>query len=230
MNGLAAIVPFRGLGSGKQRLRPLFDDGQRATLTLTMLRSVVEVLAVSGVVSTVGVVTLDPRLSHVLASMNGNVAVVQQPAAQPGMLGGLEAGLQWVRAQGISELLVISADLPLLTGPDLRHLVARDAAVVVAPDRHLTGTNALLLRLHSLPGDQPFRFRFGIGSYTRHIGEAEHQGIETATALTPGTMFDLDTPRDWNQLPRDVQERLLGLDAPAGIRRNLRQESASATR
>lgn len=227
MNELAAIVPFRGLRSGKQRLRPLFDDRQRATLTRCMLRGVVAALAMSGVVTTIGVVTLDPHLPPVLASVNGDVAVVQQPATQPGMVGGLEAGLRWARAQGMSELLVISADLPLLTGPDLRQLVARDAAVVVAPDRHLTGTNALLLRLHSLPGDQPFQFRFGIGSYTRHITEAERQGIETATALTRGTMFDLDTPDDWHALPRGVQERLLGLEAPAGTRRDLRQESAT---
>lgn len=143
------------------------------------------------------------------------------------MLGGLETGLRWARSQGMSELLVISADLPLLTGRDLRNLVARDAAVVVAPDRHLTGTNALLLRLDSLPGERPFRFRFGIGSYTRHVAEAERQGIETTTALTRGTMFDLDTPDDWNDLPRSVQERLLGFGAPTGIRRELRQESAT---
>jgi 2-phospho-L-lactate guanylyltransferase len=226
MTGLAAIVPFRGLESGKQRLRPLFDTGQRATLARRMLRGVVEALATSGTFAAIGVVTLDPRVASVLSSFVDDVTLVEQPSAEPGMLGGLETGLRWARGVGMSELLVISADLPLLTGRDLQALTARDAAVVIGPDRHLTGTNALLLRLDSLPGEQPFRFRFGIGSYTRHVAEAERQGIETATALTRGTMFDLDTPADWHALPPTIQTRLLGHPEPVIARHDVRQENA----
>lgn len=226
MSCLAAIVPFRGPQSGKQRLRPLFDTGQRATLTRCMLRGVLEALTTSGTVAAIGVVTLDPRVGSDLASFAPNVTLVEQPAAEPGMLSGLETGLRWARGVGLSELLVISADLPLLTGRDLQEIAARDAAVIVAPDRHLTGTNALLLRLDSLPGEQPFRFRFGIGSYIRHVAEAELRGIETATALTRGTMFDLDTPADWHALPRTVQARLLGGPEALIARGDVRQEKA----
>lgn len=209
MSGLAAIVPFRGLAGGKQRLRPLFDDRQRATLTRRMLGDVVQALTGSGVISMVGVVTLDAHVEPLLASFGQCVRTVVQSAGEPGLIGGLETGLAWARGRGMTDLLVVSADLPLLTGRDLQRMVARDAAVVIAPDRHLAGTNALLLRLGSLPDERPFRFKFGIESYARHAAEAERQGIEIATALTAGTMFDLDTPADWRDLPLGVQERLL---------------------
>lgn len=223
MSGLAAIVPFRGLDVGKQRLRPLFDDRQRAILTRRMLDDVVRALADSGVVSAIGVVTFDPRVAVVLARARRAVTMVAQPTHAPGLIGGLETGLGWARREGKSALLVVSADLPLLSERDLEYMVSRDAAVVIAPDRHLTGTNALLLRLDSLPGDRPFRFKFGIESYPRHVAEAEAQGIEIATALSTGTMFDLDTPDDWHDLPLSVRRRLLGADGrepvPTGVQR-----------
>lgn len=226
MNGLAAIVPFRGLEGGKQRLRPLFDEEQRATLTQRMLDRVVQALTSSGVIAAVAVVTLDARLEPLLGRFGSHVVMVAQSAAQPGLIGGLEIGLGWVRDQGVTGLLVISADLPMLTGRDLQQMVARDAAVVIAPDRHLTGTNALLLRLDSLPGERPFRFKFGIESYARHVAEAESQGVEIATALATGTMFDLDTPDDWGDLPPPVRERLLGESNRGTSRLGMERECA----
>lgn len=213
MSGLAAIVPIRGLDGGKQRLRPLFDEAERATLTRRMLAGVVRALAESGVVAALGVVTLDRRVGLVLDALGATATVVAQPDGAPGMIGGLETGLAWARGEGMSELLVMSADLPLLTGGDIRHLVARDAPVVIGPDRHLRGTNALLLRLDALPGERPFRFKFGIESFARHAAEAERQGVEFAIAMGAGTMFDLDTPDDWHDLSLAVRERLLGADA-----------------
>lgn len=226
MSGLAAIVPFRGLESGKQRLRPLFDDAQRATLTRRMLANVVQALIGSRVVAAAGVVTLDARTGQVLAGIGPDVTMVTQSTDHPGLIGGLETGLAWARAEGMTELLVVSADLPLLSGCDVRRLVARDAAVVIAPDRHLTGTNALLLRLDSLPGERPFRFKFGIESFVRHAVEAERQGVETAIALGHGTMFDLDTPDDWRELPPGVQWRLLGDEVPVIRQSDVQRECA----
>ena len=226
MSGLAAIVPLRGLEGGKQRLRPLFSETQRATLTRRMLAGVVRALAGSGIVGVVGVVTLDARTGTLLTPFGPNVTLVTQSPDCPGLIGGLETGLAWARGEGMTELLVVSADLPLLTGWDVRRLVARDAAVVSAPDRHLTGTNALLLRLGALPGERPFRFKFGIGSFVRHAAEAERQGVEAAIALGAGTMFDLDTPDDWRALPSAVQRRLLGEEFPIVRQPNVSRECA----
>ena len=91
-------------------------------------------------------------------------------------------------------------DLPLLTAGDVQHIVRRDAPVVISPDRHGTGTNALLLRNGAA---QDFGFMFGPGSYERHVEEAHRLGLEVATSVTPGTAIDLDTPEDL---------RLLGLE------------------
>jgi 2-phospho-L-lactate guanylyltransferase len=79
----------------------------------------------------------------------------------------------------------------------VRNLLRRDAPVVLAPDRHGTGTNALMLRLGNGPDDgRDFAFHFGPGSYALHVDEAHRLGLDVATSLTAGTALDLDTPDD----------------------------------
>src|SRR5690606_422821 len=90
--------------------------------------------------------------------------------------------------------------------------VRRDAPVVIAPDRHGRGTNALMLRLRAGqsrpdvpldPDEQSgpvFRFQFGPGSYVLHRAEAERLGFDVATANMPGTALDLDTPADLDEM------------------------------
>src|SRR3990172_28777 len=52
------------------------------------------------------------------------------------------------RQYGVSAVLVLPADLPLLAGEDVQSLIAHaqnPPVVAIAPDRHQQGTNALLI-------------------------------------------------------------------------------------
>ena len=101
-----------------------------------------------------------------------------------------------------SALLIVLGDLPLLTPADVAEMVALAAprTVVLAPDRHGTGSNALLL---APPGLLPFRF--GPHSAARHAAAATRRGLALRRYVATGTAFDIDTPADlaaW--LPSDV--------------------------
>ncbi len=209
--GVVAVVPVRALRGGKTRLAGELTAEAREALTRQMLRSVVGAARDSGSVDAVVVVSPDPAVLAFARSFGpGVVALPQDPL--PFGAAGLEAGLNgavvqgrdWAAGHAAAALLMLFGDLPLLTADDVRNLVRRDAPVVLAPDRHGIGTNALLLRLGALNGNGapfgPFRFAFGAGSYARHVDEAHRLGLEVATTVMPGTAFDLDTPADWRRL------------------------------
>lgn len=198
MNGdVVAIVPVRSLRQGKTRLATVLSPEARAALIRTMARGVLESALASGTVAHVLVVSPDPEALAFAASFGPAVTPVLQQPENAGLNAALDQGVLLAQERGAAAVLILFGDLPLLTPRDIRNLLRRDVPVVIAPDRHGSGTNALLVRLAALPPGGPrFVFRFGTESYARHVEEAHHLGLEVATAITAGTACDLDTPED----------------------------------
>jgi 2-phospho-L-lactate guanylyltransferase len=195
--GTIAIVPIRSLIGGKTRLASVLSPDERSVLTRRMLRSVVTAALTSGSVDSVVVVSPDPAVLDFASSLDSAVVPFRQPAERPGLNPAIAEGVAFARSLRAAAALILFGDLPLLTGDDVRHLLRRDAPVVIAPDRHGTGTNALMLRLGSGSDDGgAFAFQFGPDSYARHLDEADRLGLDVATSLTAGTALDLDTPDD----------------------------------
>ncbi len=113
---------------------------------------------------------------------------------------GLNSGLDQVRfdalVDDVETLAVLHGDLPNLQRTDIETLLAAlpgdgRPGVAIAPDRAGTGTNALVLRP---PG--VIRFRFGVGSFAKHLEEVERAGVPLVAVNRAGLAFDLDTPED----------------------------------
>ncbi len=210
--GVVAVVPLRDGVSGKSRLAASLDPPARRRLVATLARHVVGVLAASDGVDRVVVVTSDvPFTTETLAG--APATVVEQPADRPGLNAAIDVGRERALALGAGPLLVVHADLPLLATGDVAALLAADASapevggsrrtVVVAPDRHGSGTNLLLV-----PTTAPFRFRFGPGSRAAHVAEAARVGLPSVVVQRPGTAADLDTVDDWGELPAQARSWL----------------------
>lgn len=190
---LLVVVPVRSLAGGKTRLAGVLSPAEREALVGRMLAHVLATVAASGVAAGALVVSPDPAARE--AARTAGAAVLAQAPAAPGLNAAIALGKQRALARGVASVLVLFADLPLLRPEDLRRLAANPVPVVLAPDRHGTGTNALLLRLHA--GGAAFAPRFGEGSALAHRAEAAARGLPVATVATPGIAFDLDTPEDW---------------------------------
>ncbi|MGH2477133.1 MAG: NTP transferase domain-containing protein, partial [Candidatus Limnocylindrales bacterium] len=113
---------------------------------------------------------------------------------------GLNAGLREAReealAAGADAILVLPVDLPNVTPDLLAPLTAmagdaRGPLVVVVPDRHDRGTNALLL----VPPDV-IDFRFGGDSRDAHLEAGRAVPGAVVTVLHGPLTLDLDTPED----------------------------------
>jgi 2-phospho-L-lactate guanylyltransferase len=193
-----AVVPIRSLDQGKSRLGAALSTPERAALVEMLLRRVLRALADSGAVERSAVVSPDVRALAVAEAV-GAQALRQDGT---GLNEALEQARVWALTGGADTLLVLLGDLPLLQGADIATMVEIAAdpvwgapVVVLAPDRHQRGTNALLLRP---PGTLPFHF--GADSYALHVGEAVAGQVELMIYRSPGTEFDLDTPGDLAEL------------------------------
>lgn len=195
MPGATAIIPIRSLTAGKTRLAGALTPDDRSVLIRAMFGHVArEALAAPGI-DRVVVVSLDPEALAFAQSIDRRIETVLQPAETAGLLPALEQGRDLAIANGASALLILFADLPLLHAEDINDLLDIDQPVVLAPDRHGIGTNAMLLRL-THPKAHRFPFAFGEASYARHLTAARRRRIPAATFTAAGTAFDLDTPDD----------------------------------
>ena len=184
------IIPHRGLEAAKTRLAPSLSPDERIFLASQLLQ---RVLKVSREVADDVVVISPSRSLLEVVEPSGARLVVQR-----GM--GLNSGLDQVRfdalVDDVETLAVLHGDLPNLQRTDIETLLAAlpsdgRPGVAIAPDRAGTGTNALVLRP---PG--VIRFRFGAGSFAKHLEEVERAGVPLIAVNRAGLAFDLDTPED----------------------------------
>jgi 2-phospho-L-lactate guanylyltransferase len=94
--------------------------------------------------------------------------------------------------------LLVPGDCPLLDPVEVDALLRRRVhtrSALVVPDRHGTGTNALVLS----PPDvlEP---AFGSGSRERHVERAAAAGIDCEVVKIPTLALDVDTPEDLDAL------------------------------
>jgi 2-phospho-L-lactate guanylyltransferase len=135
------------------------------------------------------VVTAEPRAAAAAAAtgavvIDDPVEVGHNPAA---VRGALEAA-----RRGAERVLLVPGDCPALDPADVETLLADPRpGVTVVPDRHGTGTNALLIA----PPDA-FAPSFGPGSRARHAALAQAAGLDVRIVEVPSLAFDVDTPED----------------------------------
>lgn len=195
-----AVVPVKGLAGAKRRLGAVLTPDERAALMLQTFHKVLGALDAPGIAGRL-VVSPDERVLRA-ATLAGAT-----PLAQVG--GGLNAALDQARTRaavdGAEALLIVLGDLPLLGQDDIAGMLALagvSPAVVLAPDRHGAGTNAMVLR----PPDA-LPFAFGAGSLARHHAATLARGLPLHLYHGPGTALDLDTPADLAALRARVAAR-----------------------
>lgn len=205
-----AIIPVKPLRYGKSRLAHILSPDERAQLTTTMLHHTLQVLEnVSAIYRTL-VISRDPAALK-LARQYGAHTYGEGDKQDLNLALGRAAHI--AAARDASGILILPADLPLLSAEDVKMMLAgatplmppaqppnnghlgyhhNPRVVTICPDKHKEGTNALFI---SPPTG--FDFKFGKDSFARHLREAERLGIPSRVVHAPGIKFDLDTEEDW---------------------------------
>ena len=187
-----ALLPVKGLAHGKSRLlRLLSDDARRALLQAMFLDVLASVLRAPSV-HAVAVVSSDRFLLD-LAVLEGVLAVDE--GYPRGLNGAVDLGAAFCVENGASALLVLLADVPLVSPADVeavfRGLRGEPEAIVV-PSKEGDGVNALLrVPPHAI---QPCFV--GGPSLEAHRAEARRKNVPCRVVDIPGIALDIDSVED----------------------------------
>jgi 2-phospho-L-lactate/phosphoenolpyruvate guanylyltransferase len=193
-------VPVKPLRRGKSRLSGALTEEERTTLNQELLERTLSTLSTLKELDQVLVVSRDP---HALTIARNHGAKTVQEDGQPHLNTALARATVMAQLHATQGVLILPADLPLLTADDVLALIDRAAkppVVVIAPDRHRKGTNALLM----VPPQQ-IEYEFGEGSFQRHCERAKQSGARLEIVELPSLGLDLDLPEDL-EMVRKLEE------------------------
>jgi 2-phospho-L-lactate guanylyltransferase len=183
----AAVLPIKSFPRAKSRTA--LDDPARAALAEAMCLDVLAALAAVDGLAEILVVTREPRAADAARSVGALVV------EDPDEAGHSEAALRGARAaaeRGAERVLLVPGDCPALDAAELADLLASpEPGVTIVPDRHGSGTNALLIA----PPDA-MAPSFGPGSCARHAALARAAGVPVRIANVASLAFDVDTAED----------------------------------
>jgi 2-phospho-L-lactate/phosphoenolpyruvate guanylyltransferase len=188
---LWAIVPVKPLRRGKSRLAGLLSESERADLNSRLLAHTLDTLTAIPEIENVLVISRDPAA---LALARDHGARTVQENGAPHLNVALTRATIIAKQYSTRGVLIIPADLPLITAEDVRLMLERvkqPPVVVVAPDRHHQGTNALLVCPAGF-----IEYDFGPGSFQRHCDRALQAGARLEIFELPSLALDVDLPED----------------------------------
>jgi 2-phospho-L-lactate/phosphoenolpyruvate guanylyltransferase len=213
-----AILPVKSFGAAKQRLAPALGAGARQALAQAMFSDVLGSLRHVSGLDAIAVVTADEVAES--AAVGERVRVLRD-AEESGQSSAASIGIRHAVAAGFERVLLVPADTPLLDPVEVAGLLERAPDVAIVPDRHGTGTNALLLR----PPDA-IEPSFGPGSFARHVRAAETAGVEYSAEHVPSLLLDVDTAADLAELASTLEERRTRAPLTRGALRQLNRARA----
>lgn len=219
-----AILPLKRFERAKARLAGELGTGPRRALAEAMFVDVLTALRRTEGLARVLVLTADPAAGRLA---EGYDAIPLEEPAEEGQNAAVERGVAHARQLGATRVLCIAGDTPMIDPAELDALLGRpraaDRYAVVVPDRHGTGTNALLLS----PPDV-LAPCFGPDSCARHRARAEQAGIAVEVAELESLALDVDTPDDLAALHQLVASRRGGAAHTRGLLNQFLRANARA--
>jgi len=197
-----AILPIKRFDRAKQRLTGELAPRTRQTLAEAMVGDVLDALGGVEGITQVLVVTSEPRAAALAQAAGAEVVADDQESGQSAAT---QIGISLALERGHSRVLLVPGDCPALDSGEVERLLAptgRESRTVIVPDRHGTGTNALVL----CPPDviEP---SFGPGSRARHEARAQQAGAAFEVITVPSLALDVDTAGDLAALSAALELR-----------------------
>jgi 2-phospho-L-lactate guanylyltransferase len=208
-----AILPVKRFGAAKQRLNGDLSDGTRRALAEAMVTDVLIALRRAKGVDEVLVVSGE-HTAVALAAGYDAAAVIDDPE-DAGHSAAAVRGIQAALERGATRVLLVPGDCPALNPRELDELLAGAPTgpdVLVVPDRHGSGTNALVLT----PPDV-IRPAFGPGSRERHEQLAREAGAACEAIEVPTLGLDVDTRDDLEALRAALEDFRGGASHTRGL-------------
>jgi 2-phospho-L-lactate guanylyltransferase len=195
-----AILPIKSFSQAKQRLRAELSDADRRALVDAMFSDVLVALRRVPTLESIIVVSGDRVAQRIAEGYGATIVEDDERGHNSAVTKGILAALE----DGIERTLLVPGDCPLMDPKEIEDLLVHPAgerSALIVPDRHGTGTNALLL---APPG--VLAPSFGPDSCRRHMADAGVAGVPAEVVEVPGLAFDVDTPDDLDALVQHLAD------------------------
>jgi 2-phospho-L-lactate guanylyltransferase len=215
-----AILPIKTLDDAKTRLAEELDARPRRALVEAMFSDVLVALRRATLIDQVLVVSRDHNAQRIAGGYGAMVSDDEDTGHNDAAGRGIARAVEL----GADRVLLVPGDTPLLDPVEIDGLLTRELArpgVLIVPDRHGTGTNALLL---APPG--AMKTSFGPGSHDRHHRHAAAAGITAETVEVRSLALDLDTPEDLRAVETTLEDTRGGAAHTRGMLRQLARSRA----
>lgn len=219
MNTLA-VLPIKSFADAKQRLATELEAGPRRALAEAMFSDVVTALRRSQAVDAMLIVSSDNTAQRIAG---GHGADVLEDRGE-GHSQAASLGVTYAVERDARRILLVPGDCPLLDPRELDELIRRpagDRSALVVPDRHRTGTNALLLTPPT-----SLTPAFGPDSCERHQRLAGEQGTSAEVVEVPTLALDVDTAEDLAALRQTLEATRGGAAHTRGMLNQLMRSRA----
>ena len=190
----AAVLPIKSFDQAKQRLRDDLPPHDRRALVEAMFADALVALGRVTSLERIVVVSGDRVAQRIAGGYGATVVEDDERGHNTAAASGIRALLE----DEVERVLLVPGDCPLLSPDDLNALLnhpAGERSALIVPDRHGTGTNALLLT----PPDV-LTPSFGPDSRRRHEADASAAGIQAEVVELDSLALDVDTPEDLEAL------------------------------
>ena len=195
-----AILPMKSFSNAKQRLRAELSDADRRALVDAMFSDVLVGLRRVPALEQIIVVSGDRAAQRIAQGYGAHVVEDDERGHNWAVSQGIEAAVE----DGIERVLLVPGDCPLMDPREIEGLLVHptgERSVLVVPDRHGTGTNALLLSPPEVLAPS-----FGPDSCRRHMADAEVAGVPAEVVEVRCLAFDVDTPDDLDALQQQLAD------------------------
>jgi len=191
----ALLLPVKDLRNAKKRLTDVLTPEERFSLAEVMLADTFR--AVRGVrrAEKIFVVTNYEPAMRLAEETGWEILREEQQISESHSV---DAASKLCEQRGVSGLLRLPLDLPLVQSSDIDELLAVESQVpslVIVPSRDGTGTNAMLRTPPTL-----FPSHFGTGSFAKHLAEAKNSHAQVIVRRNARLEMDVDDEGDLRAL------------------------------
>lgn len=190
-----AILPLKDFVNAKQRLAGVLAPHERRGFFQAMVEDVLDVLSQHELIEQVVILSDDPSAA-LLAERYQVQHWSEKSLNAAGLNGVITAAAKKLTEQGVSDLMIVHGDLPLISHQEIQQLVEAhqlsvQPAVTISPDTAMQGTNCMLCSPPAV-----INFYYGENSLLKHSEESKRCNITANVVPQPGLSCDMDNPAD----------------------------------
>jgi 2-phospho-L-lactate/phosphoenolpyruvate guanylyltransferase len=220
----ALLLPVKDLKNAKKRLSNVLTSEERFGLAEAMLADTIRAVRHARLAEKIFVATSYEPVMNIAEESGWEIIRETQQISESDSV---DAASRICEERGVTGLLRVPLDLPLLRSQDIDDLLAIDCqapALVIVPSRDGTGTNAMLRTPPTM-----FPSNFGNGSFAKHLAEAEKAGAHIIVRRNARLEMDVDDESDLRALlEQDLKETETGKwlrDSGVGARLDSKAET-----